>query len=181
MARFEIVKRFKDTNLELPKRATSNSAGYDFKVAETTIIPAYRKHTDRIVNNLHRMEDINAASAYSLDDIAKLTKEARPTLVPTGIKCKLDKGTYLELAIRSSSPLKYWLILANSIGIIDSDYYNNPNNEGEIFFQVINLSPYDIILQKGDTIGQGIIHQYLLTEDDNANGERLGGFGSTSK
>ena len=42
--------------------------------------------------------------------------------------------------------------------IIDSDYYNNPNNEGEIFFQVINLSPYDIILQKGDTIGQGIIH-----------------------
>ena len=65
--------------------------------------------------------------------------------------------------------------------IIDSDYYNNPNNEGEIFFQVINLSPYDIILQKGDTIGQGIIHQYLLTEDDNADGERLGGFGSTSK
>ena len=116
MARFEIVKRFKDTNLELPKRATSNSAGYDFKVAETTRIPADRKHADRIVNNLHKMEDINAASAYSLDDIAKLTKEARPTLVPTGIKCKLDKGTYLELAIRSSSPLKYWLILANSVG-----------------------------------------------------------------
>lgn len=181
MAKFEIVKRFKDANLELPKRATANSAGYDFKVAETITIPAYRKHTDRIVNNLHKMEDINAASAYNLDDIAKLTKEARPTLVPTGIKCKLDKGTYLELAIRSSSPLKYWLILANSVGIIDSDYYNNPNNEGEIFFQVINLSPYDIILKKGDTIGQGIIHQYLLTEDDDANGDRLGGFGSTSK
>jgi dUTP pyrophosphatase len=95
------------------------------------------------------------------------------------MKCKLDSGTYLELSVRSSSPLKYWLVLANGVGIIDADYYNNPDNEGEIFFQLINLSPFDIKLQKGETIGQGIIKPYLITEDDAAAGERTGGFGST--
>ena len=65
--------------------------------------------------------------------------------------------------------------------IIDADYYNNPDNDGEIFFQIINFSPYDIVLEKGEKIGQGIIHQYLTTYDDNATGERIGGFGSTQK
>ena len=64
--------------------------------------------------------------------------------------------------------------------IIDSDYADNPDNEGHIYFQIINLSPYDIQLQKGDIIGQGIIKKYLTTDDDAANGKRVGGFGSTS-
>ena len=87
--------------------------------------------------------------------MAALTKtaKAKPTLVPTGIKCKLDKGTYLELSVRSSCPLKYWLVLANSIGIIDSDYYNNEDNEGHIYFQMINLSPFSIHLKKNDCLG----------------------------
>jgi dUTP pyrophosphatase len=82
--------------------------------------------------------------------------------------------------VRSSSPLKYWIILANSVGIIDADYYNNPDNEGHIYFQVINLTPFPIQLHKGDIIGQGIIHKYEVTEDDVASGERKGGFGSTN-
>jgi dUTP pyrophosphatase len=72
------------------------------------------------------------------------------------------------------------LILANSVGIIDADYYNNPDNEGEIFFQVINLSPFPIQLKKGDIIGQGIIKKYCVVDADEASGERMGGFGSTS-
>ena len=100
-------------------------------------------------------------------------------LVSTGMKCELNSDTYLELSVRSSSPLKYWLILANGVGIIDADYYNNPDNEGEIFFQLINLSPYTIHLKKGDAIGQGIIKRYMKTYDDDAEGERVGGFGST--
>ena len=64
--------------------------------------------------------------------------------------------------------------------IIDADYYNNPDNEGEIFFQLYNLSPFAIKIQKGEAIGQGIIKSYLITEDDSADGERLGGFGSTT-
>ena len=83
------------------------------------------------------------------------------------------------MSVRSSCPLKHWLILANGVGIIDADYYNNPDNEGEIFFQIINLSPFPIILLKGDTIGQGIIKKYMTTIDDEANGSRSGGFGST--
>lgn len=64
--------------------------------------------------------------------------------------------------------------------IIDADYYNNPDNEGHIYFQLINLSPFNIIIKKGEIIGQGILHQYEITEDDEASGERAGGFGSTS-
>ena len=63
--------------------------------------------------------------------------------------------------------------------IIDADYYNNPDNEGHIYFQVYNMSPYNIKLKKGETIGQGIIKRYEVTEDDVATGERVGGFGST--
>ena len=66
--------------------------------------------------------------------------------------------------------------------IIDSDYYCNESNDGEIMFQLINLSPYDIQLRKGDRIGQGIIKQYSLVEGDNyyTGEKRKGGFGSTS-
>lgn len=126
---------------------------------------------------------IGSEDIKTLDWINNYTKElnARPTLVPTGMKCKLDPGTYLELSVRSSSPLKYWLILANGVGIIDADYYNNPDNEGHIYFQMINLSPFPIKIQKGEAIGQGIIHMYGCTENDDAWGERLGGFGSTTK
>jgi dUTP pyrophosphatase len=117
----------------------------------------------------------------TLSEVAQLTKSTniKPTLVPTGIKCEMPKGMYLELSVRSSCPLKHWLILANGVGIIDADYYNNPDNEGHIYFQIINLSPFDILLKKGDTIGQGIFHKYFITDDDAAQGERTGGFGST--
>ena len=94
-----------------------------------------------------------------MSTLTKLAK-IKPTLVPTGIKCEMPQNMYLELSVRSSCPLKHWLILANGVGIIDSDYYNNPDNEGHIFFQIINLSPFDIILKKGDAIGQGIFKKY---------------------
>lgn len=63
--------------------------------------------------------------------------------------------------------------------IIDADYYNNPDNEGHIYFQVINLSPISIKIKKGDAIGQGIIMNYNKVYDDHANQLREGGFGST--
>ena len=65
--------------------------------------------------------------------------------------------------------------------IIDGDYYNNPDNEGEIFFQVINFSPVDQVIEKGDKIGQGIIKKYEKVEGDAATNARTGGFGSTSE
>lgn len=61
------------------------------------------------------------------------------------------------------------------------DYVDNLDNEGAIFFQVINLFPYPILLKKGDVIGQGIIKHYEIVGDDNATAKREGGLGSTSK
>lgn len=101
-------------------------------------------------------------------------------LIPTGIKCQIDDGYYLQLALRSSTPRKKHLMLANGIGIIDSDYYNNPENEGHIMFQVINFTDKEVMINKGERIGQGIFIKYETTDDDAATGERIGGFGSTS-
>ncbi len=101
------------------------------------------------------------------------------TLIPTGVKAQIDDGYYLQLAVRSSTPKKKGLILANGIGIVDADYYNNPDNEGEIFFQIINLSPIPVYLKKGDRIGQGIIMRYDRTDDDSVETIRTGGMGST--
>lgn len=182
MAKFEVVSKFAAAGINLPVRKTADSAGYDFEVAEDIIIPSADTHVTNMNATWLADNSLLPGRPLTLDQAAAITKKtkAKPTLVSTGMKCKLDPGTYLELSVRSSCPLKYWLIMANSVGIIDADYYNNPDNEGEIFFQMINLSPYDIQLKKGDIIGQGIIKPYLITEDDNASGKRVGGFGSTS-
>ena len=178
---FEIVSKYVDAGLELPMRKTEFSAGYDLVAAEDVVIPSMYNMMEETLENL--VVEVAKDQYLSLETMAELTKQAdyRPTLVSTGVKCKLEPGTYLELSVRSSTPLKHWLLLANGVGIIDADYYNNESNEGEIFLQIINLSPFNIMIKKGEAIGQGIIKPYLTTEDDSAHGERLGGFGSTSK
>lgn len=126
---------------------------------------------------------VNQSELYSIDRLSKITKEhkLKPTLVSTGMKCKLDPNTYLELSVRSSSPLKYWLILANGVGIIDADYYNNPDNDGEFMFAFFNISDEDVLIKKGDVIGQVVFEKFLICDGDSASGNRTGGFGSTSK
>ena len=184
--KFEIVSKYADAGLNLPVRKTTKSAGYDFEVAEDTVVPSYI----RLYNLLGEYDDDygygHACVEYSLktlNEVAGITKSTacKPTLVPTGIKCEIPEDMYLELSVRSSCPLKHWLILANGVGIIDADYYNNPDNEGHIYFQLINLSPFDIVLKKGDIIGQGILKKYYTVDDDTAEGERTGGFGSTTE
>lgn len=104
-----------------------------------------------------------------------------PFLVPTGVKCKMENDEFLMLVNRSSNPKKKCLVVPNSMGIIDADYYNNPDNEGEMMFPFYNLSTEPVKIEKGYCIGQGIFQKYLLTDDDDATGERFGGFGSTTK
>ena len=179
LAKFEVIEKYKDQDIHLPVRATRNAAGYDFEAAEDIVIPSYFTQTAM----LHNYVESIGESAKTLDEMSELTKflATKPTLVPTGIKCQLADNEYLELAARSSMPLKYWLVLANGVGIIDADYYDNSDNEGHIMFQYINLSPVDIVIRKGEKIGQGIIHRYYTVEDDAATGERTGGFGSSGK
>lgn len=175
---FEVVSKYKDAGLSLPVRATAHAAGYDLAAAEDIIVYPYLDYMDFLKSNTA----YQPGEALTLDRMAILTKSSsvKPALISTGMKCHLDPDKYLELVVRSSSPLKYWIICANSVGVIDADYYNNPDNEGEIFLQVINLSPFPIRIKKGEKIAQGIIKQYYLTENDNAIAERKGGFGSTN-
>ena len=113
--------------------------------------------------------------------IPSFKKGMKPTLVKTGIKAYMADDEVLIIANRSSNPGKKGLILANSIGVIDKDYYGNPDNDGHIMFAFFNVKDEDIEIKKGDAIGQAIFQKYLITDDDIAQGERMGGFGSTSK
>ena len=178
MAKFEVVSKYADAGLAMPIRKTALSAGYDLVAAEDYIIPS----VFQLAGEAEGVWKVEEDEFVTLDQMGRFTKEFnyKPTLVSTGMKCKLDQGSFLQLSVRSSSPLKYWLMLANGVGIIDADYYNNPDNEGEIFLQIYNLSPFNIQIKKGDAIGQGIILPYGITEDDVVMGDRLGGFGSTN-
>ena len=105
----------------------------------------------------------------------------KPTLVKTGIKAYMQNDEVLILANRSSNPGKKGLILANSIGVVDSDYYENPDNDGHIMYAFFNFKAEDVEIKKGERIGQAIFQKYLVTDNDIAQGERTGGFGSTNK
>ena len=105
----------------------------------------------------------------------------KPTLVKTGIKAYMESDEVLILANRSSNPGKKGLILANSIGVVDSDYYENPDNDGHIMYAFFNFKAEDVEIKKGERIRQAIFQKYLVTDNDIAQGERTGGFGSTNK
>jgi len=113
--------------------------------------------------------------------IPSFKKGMAPTLIKTGIKAYMQDDEMLVLYNRSSNPKKKGLILANSVGIIDKDYYGNEDNDGHIMFAFYNIKEEDVTIKKGECIGQAIFQKYLLTDDDNAEGIREGGFGSTSK
>ena len=178
MSKFEIVSKYDAAALDAPVRKTAQSAGYDLAAAEDYIIPS----VFQLASEADEVWSVGEEEFVTLEQMAEFTKitKYRPTLVSTGMKCKLDPGTFLQLSVRSSSPLKYWLMLANGVGIIDADYYNNSDNEGEIFLQIYNLSPFNIQIHEGEAIGQGIILPYGVTEDDVVTGDRTGGFGSTN-
>lgn len=185
--KFEKVSRFKDLDIPLPTRGTEFSAGYDFVVAEDIVLKPYdflvNKVREHVLESNPKKDYFGFDPPMSLDEIASVNKELKTKLplVSTGVKAYMPEGYYLELSVRSSTPLKHWIMLANSVGIIDADYADNPDNEGEIFFQVINLAPFAIELKKGDKIGQGIFHKFETVENDEAKGKRSGGFGSTSQ
>lgn len=159
---FEIVSKFKNEDINLPVRKTNASAGYDFEAAESLIVPSIWKVL---------AEKVFIGEATGL----------KATLIPTGIKSYMLDDEYLQLSIRSGTALKTGLILANGVGIVDSDYYNNPDNEGHIMFPVHNLGFKDKLIKKGERIGQGLFLNYLKADDDMSDGVRTGGFGSTDK
>ena len=102
--------------------------------------------------------------------VPSFKKGMNPTLIKTGIKAYMQGDEYLKLCNRSSNPKKKGLILANSIGVVDADYYENPDNDGHIMFAFYNIKEEDITIKKGEAIGQAIFQKYLVTDDDEAIG-----------
>ena len=105
----------------------------------------------------------------------------KPTLIPTGLKAYMQDDEMLCLYNRSSNPKKKGLVLANSVGIVDKDYYGNADNDGHIMYAMWNFKNEDVKIEKGERIGQAIFQKYLIADNDSADGERTGGFGSTDK
>src|SRR5574337_62014 len=124
--RFEVVTKYKNAGINIPKRSTEHSAGYDIEAAETV--------------------------SFAPGEIK---------LIPTGLKAYMQTGEVLYLYDRSSTPRKKGLVLANSVGVIDSDYYDNPNNEGHIFSQCLNITDKTVTVTKGERIIQGVFMPFL--------------------
>lgn len=104
--------------------------------------------------------------------------------IPTGIKCNIKDGWVLTIVPRSSFGFKYGINLTNTIGIIDSDYYNNINNEGHIFVKLSNTDNSfnkELWINQNESFCQGIFLPFGITEDDKTDSKRVGGIGSTSK
>ncbi len=123
---------YKEKEIHLPQRATHHSAGYDFEAAEEVVIPSIWKQL----------------LTRKINDNPTTEKNIKPVLVPTGIKAYMMEDEFLQLANRSSNPLKRFLLVANGVGIIDSDYYNNSENEGHIMFQFSNFGLKDMVIKK---------------------------------
>ena len=124
-----------------------------------------------------------ASAGYDFFTYVDLTLNPGETLkVPTGIRCKIEDNYVLLIAPRSSLGFKYRLQLDNTIGVIDSDYYN-AKNEGHIFIKITNDSKNNKQMKVNALEGfaQGIFVQYGITIDDEVNEIRTGGFGSTNK
>ena len=105
----------------------------------------------------------------------------KPTLIPTGLKAYMQDDEMLCLYNRSSNPKKKGLVLANSVGIVDKDYYGNADNDGHIMYAMWNFKDEDVKIEKGERIGQAIFQKYLIADNDSADSVRTGGFGSTDK
>ena len=190
---FEVISAYEGKGINVPKRSTKHSAGYDFEAAEDIVLPSdFEAAEDIVLPSIWKMIFKFAATQlkqwiYTTDketveaELQKEQKVLKPILVPTGIKSYMQEDEYLQLANRSSNPLKHFLVLPNGIGVVDSDYYNNPDNEGHIYFQLINFGLFDKEIKKGDRIGQGIFLPFLKADMDEENdmNERTGGFGSS--
>lgn len=107
-----------------------------------------------------------------------LLSPVESVIVPTGIRAKMENGWFLAMFPRSGLGFKYHLGLANTVGIIDSDFYYS-SSEGHILLKIVNNGDKDIFLEKGKAFAQGIFIPFGITFDDAATGIRDGGFGST--
>lgn len=172
------IKAFPDA--KYPEYATKQSAGADFFCAEDVTIPSIWRSIPDLLVFFRPLNKLNYADTK---ENADQKKGFEPTLVHTGIKASMLENEVLYLYNRSSNPKKLGLFLANGVGVIDADYFENPDNDGEIMFAFLNILPWSVKLKAGDKLGQGVFAKFLRPVDGFTVKEdkRLGGFGSTDK
>lgn len=118
--------------------------------------------------------DIYAYDTYEI-------KPKQSVLIRTGVKAYMPPDEYLDLRVRSSLGIKRQLMLATGASVIDADYYNNPDNEGEIMVVLYNYGDTTQTIEAGEHIVQGIFTRYFLADNDDTTAVRTGGTGSTNK
>ena len=137
------------------------------------------EYVERIKGKIFDLPKRSTKKSAGYDFINPETVTIMPSeikYVKTGVKAYFPDDEILVLCNRSSNPKKKGLILINGVGIIDADYVDNPDNEGEISFAFMNITKEPVTLEMGDKLGQGIFVKYSITDDDKAEGERTGGF-----
>ena len=177
----ESVQAYPDA--QLPEYQTKNAAGADFFCAEEVTIPSIWVGLADIL--IAKGEDlfVRAFSTFKNDLAENQGKRLKPTKVHTGIKASMGDDEVLELYNRSSNPGKLGMVLANGVGVVDSDYFGSKDNDGEICFAFYNFMPWSVTIKVGDRIGQGVFKKYLRPEVGLRVKDcvRTGGFGSTNK
>lgn len=176
----EVQENFKKNQggAKLPLRATKGSAGYDFFLQEDVVIPKAKiKLLNKLTNEASMVDVVDYLN--NLEENVEL--EYSQVLHFTDVSVELDEGAFLMLVPRSSAGTKLGVLLANTVGIIDKDYFKNQSTGGNIGICLKNLGNEDIYLKKGEHIAQGIILPYYETVDDTTTAERIGGFGSSNK
>lgn len=192
MRSFEFARKIEDgkfiecskaySDAQLPEYQTSKSAGADFFCAEeVTIKPIWESAFSIFGVRITNAFKCLVGKELSDEERKSIQASFSPVLVHTGIKSHMESDEVLELYNRSSNPKKLGLIVANGVGVVDADYYSNPDNDGEIMFAFYNILPWSITLKVGDRIGQGVFKKYLRPELGLRvkDAERDGGFGST--
>lgn len=172
---FKVCKAFRGQGINLPQRQTRGSAGYDLEAAKDVVVPSIWRlgfvRIFRLIRNGHYLSE---------SDFRQADQILHPTMVPTGLKAYFPDSEVLLIANRSSNTTKRRFNLPNGIGVIDSDYYDNPTDEGQIKVQLLNYGVRDWQIHKGDRIAQAIFMPILKTDDDQpVNQPRRGGFGSS--
>lgn len=150
----------------------------DADIIEDVAVSDYREYDEL---KIPRRATKGSAGYDFVSPISFTLRPGQTMKVPTFVKCSLNAGNVLLLFPRSSYGFKYRMQLDNTVGVVDQDYYNNESNEGHIFIKVTNDSKsYNpMTVNAGDTFAQGIIMPFAVTDDDNADGVRIGGIGST--
>ena len=149
-------------------------------LADNSYAPLDKSMMDVVYDGLQLPERATEGSAgYDFKAPFNISLAPGETVkVPTGIRVKIDNGWWLGCLPRSSLGFKYHLQLANTLGVIDSDYYN-ADNEGHIFFKLTNDGTKPLQIEAGNAFVQGVFIPYGITYADEATEKRTGGMGSS--